>query len=112
MILNKFGTGWQNRFERKLRYVFDLFPTAEIESAERVHGLLRIKFNGLDEAAQYVVDCVTYKIERESASVCESCGSHGLRRDDVFGVKMCLCWKCHALELSRLASHNETTNLY
>lgn len=112
MILSKFGTGWQDKFERKISYVFDLFPDAEIESIERVHGLLRIKVKTLDNAIQYVVDCVTYKIERESASTCESCGVYGLRRDDVFGVKMCLCWKCHALELSQLASHNETTNLY
>lgn len=112
MILKRFRTGWQERFENKLQTLFDLFPAIELESVDRVHGLLRVKIKALDTKVQYVVDCVTYKIERESATACESCGLYGVRRDDLFEEKMCLCWKCHALELSQLASSNETTNLY
>lgn len=108
MILTKFKTGWQNAFEHKIQYLFDLFPDLKVESILRTHGLLRIKLKApLDKSVQYVVDCVTFKIERESATTCEVCGEYGIRRDAHLPDKMCLCWKCYALELDELANRNE-----
>jgi len=100
MILDKFKTGWKNAFTEKVNYLFKHFPELEIESIERIHGLLRIKFKPpLDKSLEYIVNCVTYKIERESAQLCESCGEYGIRRKEYLSEQMCLCWKCYALEV-------------
>jgi hypothetical protein len=71
---------------------------------------LRVKLEApLDKSIQYIVDCVTYKIERESALTCESCGKHGKPKIDMLPEKMCLCWKCYALEVDAIMSSNTQT---
>lgn len=107
MILDKFKTGWQKAFERKVRELFEVFPDLQIESVERAHGLLRIKLlYPLDKRIQDIVNCVTYKIERESATICESCGNRGTRRIEHLPEKMYLCWKCYALEIDALQTQS------
>lgn len=110
MILNKFRTGWQEAFGPKLEYLFKLFPDLETISVERVHGFLRIKLKSpLDNLHQYIVDCVTYKIERESARTCEVCGRYGRCRESHLPEKMTLCWKCYALEIDSLLQNNTSS---
>lgn len=109
-LLKEFKTGWQKIFEPKLDSVFKVFPSIQFISAHRVYGVLRIKLESpLDKDIQYILDCITYKIERESALICESCGNHGKPKTDMLPEKMCLCWKCYALEVDAIMSDNTQT---
>lgn len=102
MILNDFKIGWQNKFEQRLNALERLFPDITLQSVERYKGMLRVKFTSLDNDIQDVLDSVTYKIERESAQTCEGCGKQGRRTEEHLPEKMCLCWKCHALEIEQI----------
>lgn len=106
MILENFKTGWQKEFEDKIQTLIRLFPGIKIDYVKRHFGMLQIKTSGLDKDTQYIVDCVTYKIERESARLCEMCGSYGTRRDGYIPEMMCLCWKCYAIEIDSMESRN------
>jgi hypothetical protein len=101
-MLKSFGTGWQNKFEKRLNAMLELLPDVSITSIERFRGMLRITAKALDNEVQHIVDSVTYKIERESVNTCEECGIHGIRRDAHIPEMMCLCWKCYALKIDSL----------
>lgn len=106
MLLQEFKTGWQNAFEHKLQTLFKLFPEITLKHAKRHNGMLQIKIEALDNDTQYIIDCVTFKIERESAKVCEHCGVHGYRRfkNEVLNEAVCLCLKCYAIEVDNILS--------
>lgn len=106
MILKEFKTGWQEAFEHKVQTIFRLFPDTKIISIYKKYGLLKISLRHLDKDIQYVLDCVTYKMERESSKTCEGCGKYGVRRELHLSEKTCLCWKCYALEVDRNQSEN------
>lgn len=106
-MLNKFRSGWREAFEPKLETLFKTFPDLELIDVKRYYGVLRIKIAApLDNFHQYVVDCITYKIERDSARICEVCGKNGFLRKEFLPEKMCLCWKCYALEVDAIESSN------
>lgn len=109
MILKNFDSGWRQLFEPKLELVFKYFPDTVIENIERYNGMLRIKLKGIDNDIQYVLDCMTYKIERDSAKTCEHCGNTGRRvKDDTFLKEIrCFCWKCYAIEIDSMEVHNK-----
>ena len=102
MILKKFRKGWQEAFEKRLSAIERVLPDVTLKSAARYKGMLRVKYEALDKDVQMIVDCVTYKIERDSAIVCEGCGKRGKRTDEFLPEKMCFCWKCHALEVEQI----------
>lgn len=106
-MLNNFGTGWQSKFGKRLNAMLEILPNISINSIERFRGMLRISASALDKDVQYIVDCVTYKIERESVNTCEGCGKHGIRRDAHIPEMMCLCWKCYALKIDELQNPTE-----
>lgn len=106
MTLNKFRSGWQTEFEPKLQILFNLFPNLVIDCVKRHFGMLSIKGSVLDKRHQYIVDCVMYKIERESSRVCEICGNYGIRKTEYLPEMMCLCWKCYALEIDSMDIRN------
>lgn len=82
--------------------VSDLLPFSKIIDITTDHSLLQIHFaEALDKDAQYILDCVTYKIERESAKLCELCGEFGIRRTNL-PVKQCLCTKCYTLQYNTI----------
>lgn len=107
MILKEFKPGWQITFEERIQFLFTLWSDITLISVNRNYGMLRIKLEALDKQVQYVLDCVTYKIERDSAHTCEGCGIRGIRRDEFLSEKMCLCWKCYALEVDAIESNNK-----
>lgn len=107
--LKQFGTGWQSVFTPKLEILFNKFPDISVSEVKRYFGTLRIKITALDNDTQYVVDCVTYKIERESARICENCGVKGKQKFEYLSEKKCLCWKCYALEVDAIMSDNTQT---
>lgn len=107
MILEKFGVGWRNTFECKLERLFQILPDLRLVNVERFNGMLRIKIETLDNDIQYIVNCVVYKIERDSVRVCEECGkpTNG-RRIELLPEPMSLCWTCYALTVDKLQSKN------
>lgn len=107
-MLNNFGTGWREAFITPINSMLTLLPDVSITSIQRFRGMLRIEAAALDKDVQYLVDCVTYKIERESVNTCEECGNHGIRRDAHIPEMMCLCWKCYALKVDSLQTNITT----
>ena len=109
--LKHFGAGWQNAFTPKLEILIRMFPTVNIVSAIRHFGTLRITADGaLDNDQRFVVDCILYKIERESATICEGCGKPcRIAKTEHLPEKKMLCWKCYALEVDAIMSDNTQT---
>lgn len=108
--LKEFGLGWQQKFEPKLQILINQFPDIIIRNIKRYYGVLRITAETpLDKDTQFIVDCVVYKIERESAITCESCGVNALQKTEYLPEKKCLCWKCYALEVDAIMSDNTQT---
>ena len=103
MNINEFESGWSEYFGPKLESVNKLFPAISY-SAARYNGMLRVAFKASDDDTQFVLNCISYKLERESASRCESCGKQGLRRtnDDRLPYAQCLCTSCYALRLDEI----------
>jgi hypothetical protein len=95
------GLGW-NSLIGKVEGIISILPFAKIASISKVHTMLNIKFvQVLDKHEQYVLDCIAYKIERESAKVCEDCGKPGIRRRNLPIVQV-LCTVCYALKYNAL----------
>lgn len=108
-MLTKFRQGWRFKFEDIIMGLFTLYPDATLVSEDRFSGMLKIKFKGLDNHSQYVLDSVSFKIERDSATTCEQCGDRGTRRKnlELLPEVMCLCWTCYALEVDSVELHNK-----
>lgn len=104
------GNGWKEKFKDRLEIVFKLFPNTSVDKIERYQGMLRIKLTAIDKEAQFILDSITYKIERESAKTCESCGNSGRRITDktFLSETKCLCWKCYAIEIDSMELHNKS----
>jgi hypothetical protein len=108
--LEAYGKGWRDAFEPKLQILINQFPDIIIHDIKRYYGVLRISAEyPLDKDTQFIVDCVLYKIERESATTCESCGVKALQKKEYLPEKKCLCWKCYALEVDAIMSSNTQT---
>jgi hypothetical protein len=94
---NNIGLGWNSLIE-KAKDIETLLSFAQIASISKAHCILKIKFaDVLDKQAQYVLDCISYKIERESAKLCEECGKYGMRRHDLSTMQV-LCTTCYTLK--------------
>jgi len=108
-MLENFGTGWKNAFEKRLDTIRNIFPEVRIKSINRYFGMLRLDFIAPSDDIQYVVDCVAYRIERESAKKCEMCGKNGVRRtgDLRLPEAKCLCINCYAVELDKYLTENK-----
>lgn len=108
-MLESFGTGWREAFEKRLLQIKKIFPELEIKNAKRYYGMLRLDFLAPSDDIQYVADCVAYRIERESAKKCEHCGKNGVRRtgDLRLPEPKCLCITCYALELDKWLTQTE-----
>lgn len=106
-MLNNFGTGWKNLFQDKLESLKKVFPEIEIKTVKRHNAMLRIEVNSNDKDIQYIVNCVAFFIERESAKRCENCAKIGRRRmdDPRLPEPKCLCGSCYALELDRILTN-------
>lgn len=107
-MLNNFGSGWRDLFEKHLEYVSTFLPDTTLSSVERYKGMLRIKFTAPNEHIQYLLDSFTYKIERDSARTCELCGNYGFRRDsEWFSGQLCLCTPCLIKHVDSIVSQQK-----
>lgn len=103
-MLNNFKVGWKNIFEKRLTYIKTLFGDNIVIKPTRYKGMLRIHFETDDENIQYILNCISYKMERESAKICENCGKQGIRRKELLDEPMCLCLTCYALTVDSILS--------
>ena len=94
-------SGWHTLID-KVYAITDVLPFAKIASITFKYSMLQINFETvLDKAQQYVLDSISYKIERESARVCQECGSSGNRRKDIANSP-CLCTTCYTLQYNEM----------
>lgn len=104
-MLNDFGSGWSTLFEKHINYVVTSLPEVKLSSIERYKAMLRVKFETSNEHLQYVLDCFSYKIERESARTCETCGGYGFRRFSEWLIEpLCLCTQCYTKHVDAIIS--------
>ena len=95
-MLKEFGTGWSNLFENAIKYAITSLPDVTLTNIERYKAMLRVTFTTSNKDLQYILDCLSYKIERESARTCETCGSYGFRRfSEWLSEPLCLCTPCY-----------------
>lgn len=104
-MLDKFGTGWQNAFTKRLEYLQKVLPDVRFISIERFKGMLRITADAGSNDSEYLAKAILYYIERESVKTCEICGKHGFRRDtSLLPVQKCLCLTCYTIEVDNTIS--------
>lgn len=93
--------GWYSLID-KAYAITDQLSFANITDVSIRHSMLQIIFaEPLDNTQKYVLDCVSYKIERESARMCEECGAYGVRRNNL-EIKQCLCTSCYTLKYNEM----------
>jgi len=94
-------SGWHKLIDKAFA-ITDILPFAKIEYITLKYSMLQIHFEStLDKSQQYVLDSISYKIERESAKVCQECGSSGNRRKDIANTP-CLCTICYTLQYNEM----------
>ena len=94
-------SGWYKLID-KVYAITDILSFAKIESITLRHSMLQINFEAsLDKSQQYVLDSISYKIERESTRLCEECGLSGIRRKDITNSP-CLCTTCYTLQYNAM----------
>ena len=104
-MLNEFGTGWSNLFEKPIEYAITSLPDVTLSKIERYKAMLRVTFTAENEQLQYILNCLSYKIERESARTCEVCGEYGFRRFSEWMVEpLCLCTPCYVKHVDNIIS--------
>lgn len=107
-MIDNFGIGWRNVFEKHLDYAITSLPETSISRIERYRGMLRIAFETPNAHLQYILDSFSYKIERESAKTCEQCGEYGLRRfDELLEEPMCMCLRCYTLTVDKILNNTK-----
>jgi hypothetical protein len=94
-------SGWHDLLD-KAYSVTDQLHFANIVDISTRHSMLQIIFEEpLDNTQKYVLDCISYKIERESAKICEECGNFGVRRKDI-AESPCLCTTCYTIQYNEM----------
>lgn len=93
------GKGWNVLIE-KVYSIQNKLSFAIVTSITKEHGMLKINFQDpLDNDLQYVLDCIAYRIQRQSARMCELCGAYGESRKNLPEIQY-LCTPCYAIKLS------------
>ena len=93
--------GWHNLVD-KIYAITEVLPFAKVVDIKLRYSMLQIIFeSSLDKSQQYVLDSIAYKIERESARICEECGLGGVRRKDIT-ESPCLCTTCYTIQYNEM----------
>lgn len=112
--MNKpFDKGWDHLVER-VNSVLEVLPFAKVESLGYRHGMLSVNFTPLDNPTeQFILNSISYCLERESVKVCELCGatnSIAIRKS--LTPRKILCLRCYAFTLSDLSEKEEKENMF
>jgi hypothetical protein len=102
---SNFESGWY-KFIDTIYTAAEVLPfTVTVLYMQRRFGMLTVKFNteNLTDIQRYILECIEYKIERESVSICEVCGIHGRRRKELTPPQT-LCTEHYALRYSDIFS--------
>lgn len=95
------GKGWLTLID-KVYAISSKLEFAKIESINREHGMLKIKFTQvLDKHDQYLLDSLSYKIERDSVHTCEECGAYARRRKNL-EITLALCTTCYTFKYNQM----------
>lgn len=95
------GKGWISLID-KAYAISSKLEFAKIESISREYGMLKIKFaQVLDKHEQYLLDSLSYKIERDSVHTCEECGAYARRRKNL-ETTLALCTVCYTLRYNHM----------
>lgn len=103
-VITNIGSGWHSHIETVYAMLPELSFCSGVYLIERNNGMLRVIFsrtNLTSPAQDFILKSIEYKIERETAKVCEDCGLYGVRRTELPTVKT-LCTRCYAFEYSKL----------
>ncbi len=93
--------GWHTLIEKAYAIASKL-SFANIDNISIRHSMLNVIFTPvLDKDQEYVLDCISYKIERESAKVCQECGLNGIRRKNI-PQSPCLCTTCYTIQYNEM----------
>ena len=106
-----FGEGWKS-LEDLLNEIVISLPFAKIQKKYHRFGMLCVEFVPLDNPAeQYILQCIAYKLERDSALLCERCGSSGRARKDL-DPRRVLCLPCYAITLSDASEKEQQETMF
>lgn len=103
-ILKEIGIGWHETVNLIYEVIPNLSFCRGIYMIERKNGMLKVIFSRTDltnTAQEFILSSMEYKIERNTARICEECGLYGVRRTELPVIKT-LCTKCYALAYSEL----------
>lgn len=91
---NEIAPGWSSLLDI-VTNLLDIFADGiSIDVIEKRHGMLNIKFKPANsDHLTYLLNSLSYKIERDSARICNVCGSRGIRRKHLNNDVYCFpCW--------------------
>lgn len=75
--------GWSKLID-KVYDLCDLLPFANVELVTTQYSMLYVKFKStLDTNKDYILNCLTDRIRRDSSYMCEVCGEHAIRRKNL-----------------------------
>lgn len=96
-----FGNGWKNLLTEAQSVCAFLGLSDSEVVVNRHNGMLKVGYplTKDDRGLHFIIDSVSYLLERKSAKVCEECGLYGLRRTDLKETRT-LCTKCYALQFN------------
>ena len=93
--------GWKALVQQASKAT-ELLSFAKNLTLARHNAMLRVSWDHCDNPdEQFILDCISYKLERASAKTCEHCGAYGLRRTAI-PEPTSLCFSCYGLEYNRL----------
>ena len=93
----KIKPGWHKLID-KVYDIASLLPFAKITDITMNHSMIQIIFEKpLDKIQEYVLYCIQYRIERDSARICQECGEYGTRRIEIPSGPR-LCTTCYTLQ--------------
>lgn len=100
-IYSDIGTGWYGLLDTVSNVTQASHGDFQVTAIIRHNGMLQVTFTPLKESpgVVFIMNAVTYRIERLSARICEGCGQHGNRRTEL-PTTQTLCVRCYALKYS------------
>lgn len=97
----KIKPGWHKLVD-KVYDIADVLPFAKIKDVIMYYSILKVIFETpLDKSEAYVLYSIQYRIERDSARVCQECGAYGIRRVHL-PDKPRLCTVCYTLQYNNM----------
>ena len=106
-MIETFDKGWDD-IELLLKDITETCSFAVVESKQRRLGMFHVTFvSGATPAEQFILDSISYMLERKSVWICEKCGGKGFIRKNMTPRRI-LCLSCFAITLSEISETQPT----